>query len=98
MHDLLAAKEILDTVLAAAKKKNLKKITRIIIELGNKEYSHGSTALAANDNHAHIETINPENLEFNLKLVTKNTIADGAKFTIKKSDIADILVRAIEGE
>lgn len=90
MHDLLAAKEILDTALAAAKDKNLKKITKIVIELGNKEYSHGD--------HTHLETIDPENLEFNLKLVVKNTIAENAEFIIKKSDISDILVKEIEGE
>lgn len=90
MHDLLAAKEILDTVLNIAREQKLKKITKIVIELGNKEYSH--------DSHAHLETINPENLEFNLNLVAKNTIAKNAEFIIKKSDIPNILVKEIEGE
>lgn len=90
MHDLLAAKEILDTILAVTKEKNLKKITKIVIELGNKKYSHGD--------HAHLEIIDPENLKFNLNLVVKNTIAEHAKFIIKKSDIPDILVKEIEGE
>jgi Zn finger protein HypA/HybF involved in hydrogenase expression len=90
MHDLLAAKEILDTALDAAKNKKLKKITKIVIELGAKEYSHGD--------HSHLETIDPENLEFNLKLVVKNTIAQNAIFVIKKSDIPDIIVKEIEGE
>lgn len=98
MHDLLAAKDILDTSLAAAKKKNLKKITKIVVELGNKEYHHGSTALTTGGDHTHLETIDPENLEFNLKLVSKNTIAENAEFIIKKSDIPDILVKEIEGE
>lgn len=90
MHDLLAAKEIIDTALKTAKEKNLKKITKIVIELGNKEYSHGV--------HEHLETVNPENLEFNLKLVVKNTIAENAEFIIKKTDIEDILVKEIQGE
>lgn len=90
MHDLLAAKKILDTALNAAKKKKLKKITKIVLKLGSKEYSHGD--------HTHLETIDPENLEFNLHLVVKNTIAENAKFVIKKSDIPDILVEEIEGE
>lgn len=90
MHDLLAAKEIIDEVVENAKKNNLKKISKVLIELGNKEYHHG--------NHAHIETIDPENLEFNLKLVAKNTVAENAEFIIKKSDMADILVKEIEGE
>lgn len=90
MHDLMAAKEILDTALEAAKKKKLKRIARIVIELGAKEYSHGD--------HSHLETITPENLEFNLKLIVKNTIAEGAKFVIRKSNIQDIVVKEIEGE
>ena len=98
MHDLLAAKDILDTALSAAREKKLKKITKIVIELGNKEYSHGSTTLTAGGDHTHLETIDPENLEFNLNLVVKNTIAENAKFIINKSDISDILVKEIEGE
>lgn len=90
MHDLLAAKEILDTALDAAGKKKLKKITKIMIELGNKEYSHGG--------HSHLETIDPENLKFNLELIVKKTIAEKAEFVIKKSRIQDIIVKEIEGE
>lgn len=90
MHDLLAAKEIIDEIVANAKKNNLKKVSKVLIELGAKEYSHGG--------HSHSETILPENLEFNLKLVAKNTVAENAEFIIKKSDIPDILVKEIEGE
>lgn len=98
MHDLLAAKEILNTALNVAQENKLKKITKIVIELGNKEYSHGSTKLTPGGGHAHLETIDPENLEFNLNLVVKNTIAENAEFIIKKSDISDILVKEIEGK
>lgn len=90
MHDMLAAKKIIDEVVENANKNNLKKISKVIIELGNKEYSHGD--------HTHLETINPKNLEFNLKLFAKNTVAETAKFVIKKSDISDIRVEEIEGE
>lgn len=90
MHDLLAAKEIINEVVENAKKNSLKKISKVIIELGVKEYSHGD--------HTHTETILPENLEFNLKLLAKNTVAENAEFIIKKSDIPDILVREIEGD
>lgn len=90
MHDLLAAKEIIDEAVENAKKNNLKKISKISIELGNKKFSHGD--------HFHIETIDPKNLEFNLKLIAKNTIAKNAKFIIKKSNIEDIIVKEIEGE
>lgn len=90
MHDLFAAKEIIDAALNAAKEKKIKKITKIVIELGNKEYDHGD--------HKHTETIDPENLDFNLKLVAKNTIAESAKFVINRSGAADIIIREIEGE
>jgi Zn finger protein HypA/HybF involved in hydrogenase expression len=90
MHDLLAAKEIIDEVVENANKNNLKKISKVVIELGQKKYAHGD--------HEHIEDINPENLEFNLKLFAKNTVAENARFVIKKSDIPDILVKEIEGE
>ncbi len=90
MHDLLAAKEIIDEAIRNAEKNNLKKISRISIELGNKEYEHGG--------HKHSESIDPENLEFNLKLVANNTIAQNAEFVINRSDIPDILVKEIEGE
>lgn len=98
MHDLLAAKEIIDEVVENAKKNNLKTVSKVVVELGNKEYHHGSTALTTGGDHTHLETIDPENLEFNLKLVSKNTIAENAEFIIKKSDIPDILVKEIEGE
>lgn len=90
MHDLLAAKDIIEEVIENAKKNNLKNISKVLIELGNKEYSHGG--------HTHTESIDPENLEFNLKLVAKNTVAENAKFIIKKSNIPDIVVKEIEGE
>jgi len=98
MHDLLAAKEILDTVLNTAKNQKLKKITKIVIELGAKEYFHGSTTLTTGGDHTHLETMDPENLKFNLNLVVKNTIAENAEFIIKESKTPDILVKEIEGE
>ncbi len=90
MHDLLAAKGIIDEVVENAEKNNLKNISKVVIELGVKEYSHSD--------HTHSETILPENLEFNLKLVAKNTIVENAEFIIKKSAIPDIIVKEIEGE
>lgn len=98
MHDLLAAKEIIDEVIENANKNNLKIVNKVVIELGQKKYTHGSTLLTTSGDHEHIETIDPENLEFNLKLFAKNTAAENARFVIKKSDIPDILVKEIEGE
>lgn len=90
MHDLLAAKEIIDEAIKNADKNKFKKVSKIVIELGQKKYAHGG--------HEHIEEINPENLEFNLKLFAKNTIAENAEFIIRKSDKPDVIVKEIEGE
>ncbi|MBU4000104.1 hypothetical protein KKG29_02925, partial [Patescibacteria group bacterium] len=68
MHDLLAAKEIINEIIENANKNNLKKVSKVVIELGQKKYAHGG--------HEHMEKINPENLEFNLNLLAKNTIAE----------------------
>lgn len=120
MHDLLTAKEIINKVIKNANDNKLKKVKKVVIELGQKKYAHGSTSLTTGGGHEHMsaqggpasgwEEINPENLEFNLKLFAKNTIAENAKFIIKKparfalrskaggSDKPDILVKEIEGE
>ncbi|PIS42214.1 MAG: hypothetical protein COT24_04705 [Candidatus Kerfeldbacteria bacterium CG08_land_8_20_14_0_20_40_16] len=84
MHDLLAAKDILDTALDEAEKKKLNKITRLVIELG-KVVDHG-------------EAISRENLEFNLRLVAKGTIAENAQLVIKKISESSVRLREIEGE
>ena len=90
MHDLFAAKDILDIVIKTAQEKKLKKITRLVVELGNKEYEHGG--------HKHFEEVSPENLEFNLKLITKNTIAENAEVVIERTADPDIRLKEIEGE
>jgi len=70
MHDLHEANKILKLILEYAKKNKLKKVSKAVIELGS-VIEHG-------------EEINPENLEFNLKLLAKNTIAQGLEIEIKK--------------
>lgn len=90
MHDLLAAKDIMDIALKTAQDKKLKKITRMMVELGNKEYEHGG--------HKHFEEISPENLEFNLRLLVKNTIAENAEIIIERTSDPDIRLKEIEGE
>lgn len=68
MHDLHLANKILNLVLEEGKKNNLKEIVEIKIELG-KIIEHN-------------QCITPENLKFNLKILTKGTIAENAKIKI----------------
>lgn len=70
MHDFHAANKILHSALEYAQKNHLKKITKMVIELGEIE-EHGAI-------------IAPLNLKFNLNLLTGKTIAEGAKIQIKK--------------
>lgn len=70
MHDLILAKEILNKVLKLAKKNKLKKISKIVIDLGKIV--------------KHSQEIRPESLKYNFKLFAKNTIAEKAKLLIKK--------------
>ncbi|MEK9129950.1 MAG: hydrogenase/urease maturation nickel metallochaperone HypA [Patescibacteria group bacterium] len=62
MHDFHLADKILKLVLEEAQKNNFKKVLKIKIGLG-KIIEHG-------------EQISPENLEYNLKLLSKGTIAE----------------------
>lgn len=83
MHDLLAAQDIVKTALSEAKKKNLKKITKLVIEMGQ-VVDHG-------------EAISPENLEFNINVVAKDTLAKDAQVVIKKIDKPQVRLIEIEG-
>ncbi len=75
MHDIHCADKILKLSLEYGQKNNLKKIQKIIIELGT-IIEHG-------------EQINAENLKFNLDLLSKNTIAENAQITVKKNNSID---------
>jgi len=70
MHDWYLANEILKTVLEYAEKNGFKKVSKIEIELGSIS--------------EHNEEITPENLFYNFKLLSKNTIAETAELNIKK--------------
>lgn len=83
MHDLHAANLILKQALAYAQKNNLKKITKIKLELGEIE-EHG-------------EMLSPDNLKFNLMLLTKNTMAQDAEVEIKKISGDNFVLKEIEG-
>ncbi len=68
MHDIHLANKILNLILKNAKKNNLKKITKIKIELG--------------EIIEHNQIITPENLKFNIKMLAKGTIAENVKIEI----------------
>jgi Zn finger protein HypA/HybF involved in hydrogenase expression len=70
MHDLHLANQILKLILEYAQKNKLKKVTMAVIDLGLIE-EHG-------------DEISPENLEFNLKILAKDTLADGLNIEINK--------------
>jgi len=70
MHDLHAADQILKLVLDTANENKLLNVEKIIIELGS-IVEHG-------------DEINPDNLKFNLQLLSKKTPAKNAKIEITR--------------
>lgn len=83
MHDFLIAKEILDAVLAEARKRGLKRVTSVELELGSIE-EHG-------------QTIKPANLRYNFRLLAKGTPAVRATVKITPGAGASYRITAIEG-
>lgn len=69
MHDFHLADTILKTVLEYAEKNGFKNIKKIELELGSIL--------------EHDEVILPENLIFNFKLLSKNTICENAVLNVK---------------
>ena len=84
MHDLHAADRILKLVLEYATNNNLKKITKISVELGT-VVEHG-------------EEINPDNLKFNLQMLSQKTMAQGAEIEIGKIEGETWNLKEIEGD
>lgn len=84
MHDWYLANEILKTVLEYAEKNGLKRVSKIEIELGSL-IEHG-------------EEILPENLIYNFKLLSKNTIAESAKLKVRKIKGENWKLVAIDGD
>jgi len=72
MHDIHEADKICKLILENAKKNNLQKVKQVNIKLGS-VIEHGADITA-------------ENLKFNLKMLLKGTIGDGAEINIKKVD------------
>jgi hydrogenase nickel incorporation protein HypA/HybF len=83
MHDLHEANKIVKLVLEKAKENNLKKVSKIIVELGE-VVEHG-------------QAISPDNLKFNMGLICEHTIADGAEIIVNKSDQEHWKLVEIEG-
>ena len=84
MHDWYLANEILKTVLEYADKNGFKRVLKVEMELGSIS-EHG-------------EEITPENLIYNFKLLSKNTITENAELKINKSKGSEWKLVEIEGD
>ena len=80
----MAAQELLKTALEVARDKKLKKITKIIVELG--------TVID------HDEEITEENISFNLKNLSVGTEAEGASVIVHKVAGNHYILKEIEGD
>lgn len=83
MHDLHEANKILKVILDYAQQNKLKKVTKAVIELGS-VIEHG-------------DEISPENLEFNLKMLARNTMAQGLDVEIVKVKGESWVLKEIQG-
>jgi Zn finger protein HypA/HybF involved in hydrogenase expression len=83
MHDLHEANKILKVILDYAQQNGLKKVTKALIELGS-VIEHG-------------DEISPENLEFNLKMLARNTLAKDLEVEIRKVTDSGWVLKEIEG-
>lgn len=93
MHDLFASQDLLKIALKNAEKNKLKKISKIVIELGKTTFAHQH-----DDGKEHLDEIQPENLKFNMALLAKNTIAKDAQIDIIRTENNEIRLKEIEGE
>jgi Zn finger protein HypA/HybF involved in hydrogenase expression len=84
MHDLHAADQIVKSVLDYARRNKLTKVMTIKIGLG-KILEHG-------------KEIRPNNLRFNIKLLSKGTAAKDAKIEIKRVSGPYLRLKEIEGK
>lgn len=84
MHDLHEANKILKVILDYASQNKLTRVTKAKIELG---------CIIE-----HEDEISPENLEFNLKMLAKNTFARDLEIEIKKVKGKSWVLKEIQGE
>ncbi len=84
MHDLHVADKVIKQVLDVAEQNKLNRVREIKIELGE-VIEHG-------------DRITPENLIFNIEMLAKGGVAEGAKITIESVESDHFAVTEIEGE
>lgn len=84
MHNLHAANQILKTALEYAKKNKLKKMSSMTIELG-KIVEHN-------------ELITPENLKYNIRFISKNTLAENCDIFVRSKNNNELKLVEIDGE
>ncbi|MFA6096964.1 MAG: hydrogenase/urease maturation nickel metallochaperone HypA [Candidatus Paceibacterota bacterium] len=84
MHDIHAANQILKTALEYANKNKFKRISSMTIELG-KIVEHN-------------ELITPDNLKYNIGLISKNTPAENCEIIVNQSDSNELKLVEIDGE
>ncbi len=85
MHDFHAADKILKIALENAKENGLKKIDKMVVELGH-VIEHGEEILA-------------ENLKFNVRMLAKGGLAEGVEIVVlKKEGMRGYRLKEIEGE
>jgi len=84
MHDIHEANRIANIIREHLQKNNLKKVLDVNIELGS-IIEHG-------------QDINPENLDFNLRMILKNVVDKKTRINIKKVKADSWKLVSIEGE
>lgn len=77
MHDFLLAKEIVDEVLKIAQEKQLSKVEKVEVEIGQ-------VAMAHDGHEEHTDDISVENLQFGISSIAKGSILADTVFEIKK--------------
>jgi Zn finger protein HypA/HybF involved in hydrogenase expression len=84
MHDLHLANQILKVILEYSQKNKFLKVTGVLIELGE-IVEHGSE-------------ISAENLDFNLKMLARDTLANGFEVKVNKIKSNNWVLKEIIGE
>ena len=84
MHDIHAANQMLKTALEYAKNNKLKKINSMTIELGKIV--------------EHSELITPDNLKYNIGLISKNTPAENCMIIVNQADGNELKLVEIDGK
>jgi Zn finger protein HypA/HybF involved in hydrogenase expression len=84
MHDLHVADMILKLAMAEAEKNKLSKVAHLAIELGT-VIEHGAA-------------INPDNLKFNINMLSRGTVIEGAEVDVKEVSGASWRLVSISGD